>query len=125
MSEIKRVSVLLEGGEGERQAGHLEIECFSTRERMLRALKILMVCWLIAGVTVFIPIAHFFLVPGFLIGGPIAAYMRYKSAELPLGIEGVCPVCVEQIKMSVEASESLPMWKYCPACNASIKVQEN
>jgi len=45
--------------------GAVIIKSWSARERKLRAVKFLAGSWLIAIVTVFIPIAHFFLVPLF------------------------------------------------------------
>ena len=51
---------------------------YSPRERLLRALKILGIFWGLALLSVPILVAHFVLVPGFFLLGPVMAYRRYR-----------------------------------------------
>jgi len=63
----------------------------------------------VAGVTVFIPIAHFVLVPGFLVAGPILGWMRYRQDRAMLHVEGACPACNETMRVELDAGERLPL----------------
>ncbi len=122
MPEQQSRTVSLDNGQGGTIPGKILVTQFSSRERMTRALKVLGVCWLLAGVTVFIPIAHFFLVPGFLIAGPIAGVYRYRALEQIDGIEGECPACGRHVEIAAESGERLPLWKYCPECNGAVRI---
>src|SRR5262249_41873538 len=62
-------------------------------QRLVRALSILGGCWAAAIVSVFFPVAHFFLVPGFIVLGVVLAVLRSRERERLLGIHGVCPRC--------------------------------
>ena len=111
-------------GEGLKPAdGVLHYTVYDKSDRTKRALAALGLCWAAAGVTVFIPIAHFILVPGFFIAGPILAGVRYKQAEAKEKVEGTCPKCEGQISVSLEANDTLPKWTYCPSCDASIQLK--
>ena len=69
----------------------------SPSERMTRVLSALGVCWGIAAVTVFMPVAHFILVPTFLLLGIGLAVIRSREDVRLLGAHGRCPRCgVEQ-----------------------------
>jgi uncharacterized paraquat-inducible protein A len=69
----------------------------SPSERMTRVLTALGICWGIAAVTVFMPVAHFILVPTFLLLGIVLAVLRSREDVRLLGAHGRCPRCgVEQ-----------------------------
>lgn len=61
--------------------------------RITAALRILGLCWLIAAATVFVPLGHFFLVPAFLIAGPVLAAQKLVEARTLVGARGECPGC--------------------------------
>ncbi len=105
--------------------GVLHFTRFSSGDRMTRSLKVLSGCWFAAGVTVFIPIAHFILVPGFLIAGPVMAYFRYRVDRANENVAVQCPVCDESVTIEMEAADRLPLYTYCPKCNNSLQVAEN
>ncbi|HTK92013.1 MAG TPA: hypothetical protein VL948_17395 [Verrucomicrobiae bacterium] len=66
-------------------------------ERMTRVLSALGICWGIAAVAVFMPVAHFILVPTFLLLGIGLAVVRSREDVRLLGAHGRCPRCgVEQ-----------------------------
>ncbi len=103
--------------------GTLHVSVLTQHERTVRAAKIWGLCWVLAFVTLFIPIAHFVLVPGFLIAGPVMGYLRYRMAAVPQRVTGICPTNhEEEISIPVEATVKLPWWTYCPKCNASVQV---
>ncbi len=116
--------IIISNSEGEQTKGTLHYQVYSKQEQMGRAWKALGLFWGLAVVTVFIPIAHFFLVPGFLIAGPIVAYSRYRAVEAVERASGECPTCHEEMSVSLEASDKLPKWTYCSANNDPIQLAD-
>ncbi|NOY71866.1 MAG: hypothetical protein GXP14_05735 [Gammaproteobacteria bacterium] len=106
------------------QEGIFYFTRFSSTDRVGRALKILGICWLIAGVTVFIPLAHFVLVPGFFIAGPVMAIMRYKVDKAAEKVAVQCPECGQNVEIQMEAQDWPPLYTYCPECNTSVQLTE-
>ena len=104
--------------------GVLHSQAFDDRERKIRAAKIWGMMWLFAVLSLPIIIAHFVLVPGFLIAGPVMAYNRYRVQEIPDHVSGNCPAGKEEFTLQLESSDHLPMWTHCPTCNASLHLQE-
>lgn len=104
--------------------GTLYFTAYNPADRTTRAITALIVCWVIAGVTVFIPIAHFFLVPAFLIAGPIVGFSRYKQQDSKDRVEGTCPRHNGQITVKLENTDKLPKWTYCPECDGGIQFVE-
>lgn len=93
-------------------------------ERAWRALIVLGTCWLLAAVTVFIPLAHFVLVPGFLIAGPIVAYKRYGAQSVVMGGLATCPRCNASVRVKY-ATEDWPLSASCDACRAIVEVRRD
>ncbi len=102
--------------------GELSVMVLTSAERLQRSAGALLLCWLLAGITLFIPIAHFFLVPMFLIAGPVLFFMRYRVTELKQGVAGHCPECSQMVTFELEATDKLPKWTYCPSCNKSVHL---
>lgn len=104
--------------------GVLYLQAFDTKERKIRAAKTWALMWLLALLSLPIIIAHFILVPGFLIAGPVLAVRRYRVTEVPDHVSGNCPSGKEEFTLALEASDHLPMWSYCPVCNSSLQLLE-
>jgi len=104
--------------------GVLHLQAFDARERKIRAAKIWGLMWLFAVLSLPIIIAHFVLVPGFLIAGPVMAVKRYKVMEVPDHVSGNCPSGKEDFTLALEVSDHLPMWTHCPTCHASLQLLE-
>lgn len=69
---------------------------YSQNECLKKAFKALGICWLTAGVTVFIPIIHLVITPLALLAGPIAGlFVFIKVQKLPRLVEGsvICNHC--------------------------------
>lgn len=122
MSTTVQRTIRIENSENQSTSGKLHITTYSPQERMSRAIKILALLWAIAVATAFIPIAHFVLVPGFLIAGPIVAYRRYQMSEHPSSADGECPTCKQLSSIHLEPSDTLPMWTYCSASNDPVQL---
>ena len=87
--------------------------------RARRAALVLLVCWALALVSVFIVLAHFILVPGFLAGGLVLAYVRFRTARLVTRVHGVCPRC------GIEQDFDPPSWGRtvgCPRCKNQLTL---
>jgi hypothetical protein len=61
--------------------------------RLARALAALAACWAAAVVAVFIPVAHFLLVPALAIAGPVWACFRLRERQRLVRVRGTCPRC--------------------------------
>jgi len=72
------------------------IRSFDKPERMRRALKGLGTFWAAALGSVFIPVAHFLLVPSFLLYGIYTFFERLNADKIVVIAEGMCPDCGKQ-----------------------------
>ncbi len=122
MSESQSEPIVIKGNESATSVAELYTRTFSSGERMGRAGKILGICWLLAVVTAFIPIAHFVLVPLFLIAGPVLAVMKYKTETVMEKAHGVCPECTQTVDIELDPGDKLPKRTYCPACNKPLQL---
>lgn len=61
--------------------------------RIVRAALSLLALWVIAACCVFIPVAHFVLVPAFAMAGVVLAGFRIAEASSLMGAIGPCPRC--------------------------------
>jgi len=121
-TEITRIQ--LRDNDGKTADGKLYGIRYDPGDRIQRALLRLVLLWALAGVSLFIPLAHFVLVPGFLVAGPVVAILAYRSSQARDRAEGKCPVCGEEITIKLEARDEIPKWIYCPACNTALQITE-
>ena len=98
------------------------VQVYSEKEQKIRAIKTMLIFWLVAAVCVLIPVAHFLLVPGFFIVGIIKAIKLWHKAEDGLSAEGECPSCHQHIVFNLENNAELPQWRDCPECSESLKL---
>jgi len=123
MSQTKTESILFKNNNGDKSTqANLHTIVFDNKDSTWRAFKRLGLFWLLALASVPIIGAHWILVPGFFIGGPIAAVMVYKTKEAVEKATGVCPECGETIEVKMEPKDLLPQWTYCPKCNQSLHI---
>ena len=122
-SEVSEVQFV--DGDGKTADARLHTTVYDSGDRIRRALGRLTLLWAIAGVSLFIPLAHFVLVPGFLIAGPVVAMMVYRSEQARERTDGRCPVCEEEISIKMEARDEIPKWTYCPACNVALQITDS
>jgi hypothetical protein len=123
MTTMVERPIVLKSGDATGE-GVLHLQAFDTKERKIRAAKTWALMWLFAVLSLPIIIAHFVLVPGFLIAGPVLAVRRYRVTEVPDHVSGLCPSGKEDFTLKLEASDHLPMWSYCPVCNSSLQLLE-
>ena len=95
---------------------------YTQSDALKRALLRLGLFWLLALGSVPIIIAHWVLVPGFFIAGPVVAVMVYRTRESKDRAEGVCPSCNESVTVKLETKDTIPKWTYCPSCSNSLHI---
>ncbi len=113
--------VVLRAGE-KRSVGEVRVERWDRSARLLRAARRWGILWGIAVVSILVPVAHFVLVPAFLIAGPIGGLARYRERSAVLGGEGGCPSC--GARMSIDAHpDRWPFLEHCDACQRAVWVE--
>ena len=85
-------------------------------QRVARAVAALAACCVAAILAVFIPVAHFILVPGLLIAGLVLAFMRFRERQRFLRIHGVCPRCGLEQDFVPDGSTGGQPAAACPTC---------
>lgn len=94
-------------------------------ERMGRAAKGLLVYWALAAAGAFIPVAHLFLVPGFLIGGIVVGLRRSGEVATFEDVRGACPLCGVEGEFGVRGKFALPRETDCAGCGGRISVRSS
>ncbi len=106
-----------------RQGGTARIRTRDAAERGGRALRAAGVCVLLAAVSVLLPIAHFVLVPGFLIAAPIFATRRLREQASIVALSGTCPRCVEPRTFEAKGPFGRNVRTTCSTCSFAIDVE--
>ena len=102
--------------------GSAEVLSFNKGERWGRALKGLGLSWLVAAGTVFIPVAHFLLVPGFFFFGIDVFVSRVRTAEITTRIHGICPDCGAAQDFERGGKWVLPKSLACGECGRTLRA---
>jgi len=105
-------------------SGTLYFTSFTKPDRTKRAIIIWAICWGLAILSAPIILAHYILVPAFLIAGPIMAYFRLKQTTEMEKVDGHCPHHDGPFSLKIEKTDTLPKWAYCPECNKGIQILE-
>ena len=124
MPMIDNTSVHIKGNDGQVTSGSLQTTHYDHGECVKRALMKLGLFWLLALGSLPIIFAHWVLVPGFFIAGPWMAYRTFQVKYTHNHVQGLCPVCQEDVEIKLEAGDELPKWTYCPGCNAPLHLLE-
>ncbi len=119
---LYELQVVLSSSHGKTNPGVAIVQEFSQRERWKRAVKILGLLWGLCIVSVLIPIAHFVLVPSFLLAGPFVAIHIFKTKDMITGGTGACPSCGNVFSI-VKAPLKWPLTDLCEACQSSVSIQ--
>ena len=112
----------LTGFSGQPTEGTVMVQEFSRDERVRRALGALGKWWGIALLSVFIPVAHFILVPSFLLYGIWQFAQRLGTASLASGARGVCPDCHTEQTLELAGRWSVPQPVTCRNCHRGLRL---
>jgi len=89
-------------------------------ERVVRALGGLGLFWGLAGLGVFIPVAHFILVPTLLCAGVIVGALRAREDRSLVQVRGVCPRCGAEHEFKVGGRVARERTLACPDCHNNL-----
>jgi len=98
------------------------IRSFDKPERIRRALKGLATFWGAAIGSVFIPVAHFLLVPSFALYGAYTFFERLGAERVVVGAEGTCPDCGKPQKLEAGGRWRVPRNVACRYCQRSLRI---
>lgn len=124
MASSAQMAVLLKDGEGNDNDAILHYTTYSATDRTRRAIFALIGFWAAAAASLPIPIGHFVLVPGFLIAGPVVAFLRLRMSESKENVVGICPRHNGEVTIKLENTDKIPRYAYCPECQGSLKIEK-
>ena len=114
--------VLLRGYHGQPTSGSVTIRAFDRHERVRRALAGLGKWWGVAVLSVFIPVAHFVLVPSFLAYGVWQFFQRLGTVELVIDARGTCPDCGAGQALDLAPRWRAPQPVTCRQCHRGLQL---
>ena len=91
-------------------------------QRLARTLAGLGMFWGLALASVFIPVAHFVLVPTFVVGGIVMAVKRAREHRRLLRVRGACPRCgaVQDLQPGGRFVDGRSF--DCPKCHGNVTL---
>ena len=122
MSAIKNQPFLLNGYHGEPTSGSVTIREFNRNERVRRAFAGLAKWWGVAVVAVFIPVAHFVLVPSFLAYGAWQFFQRLGAGAVASDAHGTCPDCGAEQVLELASRWQAPQPVTCRHCHRGLQL---
>jgi len=114
-------ALTLSGYHGTPTPATLLVASFDRSQRLRRAVKGLAGFWGAMVVSVFIPIAHFVLVPSFLCIGVWQFLRRLKTGALVRGAHGRCPDCGAEQDFEL-GSRGFPQSVTCGSCHRGLTL---
>lgn len=97
---------------------------FDRAERLRRAAKGAGAAGAAALASVFIPVAHFILVPTFVALGLYLAWTRAQAEVVVAQARGACPDCGAEQDLDVHGRWSLPHRVACRACRRALTLRD-
>ena len=70
----------------------------------------------------FIPVAHFLLVPGFFLFGVHVFLSRMRTADVTTSIRGTCPDCATEQDFEMGGPWGLPRSLACAECGRTLRA---
>ncbi len=92
-------------------------------ERTFRTLSGVGMFWALAFGGLFIPVAHFFLVPAFVVAGIVMGIKRAREDRRLLGVRGACPRCGVEQRFPVGGRLFDGRGFDCPRCHNNLRVE--
>jgi hypothetical protein len=102
----------------------LRVALFDRAGRWRRAIKGLAAWWGMAVVGLFVPVAHFFLVPGFLLAGLIVFWRRRSMAEVIVAGQGRCPDCGADQTLDLPSRWAPDLALDCRECHRRLRLTQ-
>jgi hypothetical protein len=102
--------------------GTIEVKYFSRELRMEKAIKTGLICFAAAALCIFIPVAHFILVPSGLILAPLLALRQFRVTNAIVGASCRCAACGGELT-KLSSQERYPLYETCLACKRENLIQ--
>jgi hypothetical protein len=116
-----RRPLVLTGYHGPPTPAALLVASFDGRQRVRRAITGLGACWGAMVVSVFIPVAHFVLVPSWFVAGIWVFFRRLRTAQRVRGVHGRCPDCGTEQDFEL-GSTRFPQSVTCGSCHRGLTL---
>jgi hypothetical protein len=100
----------------------VEIAVLSPAERLKRAGLGFGALLAVAVIALPIPVVHFVLVPGAMLGAIVLGAVRLRQGEVFRSVGGSCPLCGTEQMFAVTGRFKLPRKLYCAACNGELRL---
>lgn len=113
-------AVQLEAG-GKSSQGTATLALYTEAEKTQRARKAFFLFLGLGFFSVFLPLAHFFLVPGFLLASPWAYRWAKKQRGLLQKLEAPCPFCTKPIHHAGGGLD-WPLRFVCSHCHEPVRA---
>jgi hypothetical protein len=102
--------------------GSCRVISFDRAARWRRAGTALAKWWGVAALSLFIPVAHAVLVPGFLGFGLYQFVRRVGARDLACDARGTCPDCGVEQALEVASRWQVPQDTTCAACHRGLTL---
>lgn len=109
-------------GDDKLTTGVAMVHLFGKNEKLMRAGKKLGLFWLIAVFCVFLPVVHFFLVPGFFLIGLFMFYRVMQTDGEVLSGKIPCPLCGKEVELGREFL-NWPLKEICQGCVRVLRIR--
>jgi len=115
-------TVVIKYSDSSPTSGEVEVQLHNKNQRLISCIKFWGICWLLAVVSIFLPILHFFLVPTFILAGPLVGLYKYGQKGTVLGGVGKCPACQADLKIE-KGNLKWPLEELCTSCRRAVKIE--
>lgn len=104
--------------------GEGTLDIWSADRAKKKGMMVWIGCWILAVLTIPIPLIHFGSVPTLLIFGPVAGRVVFKmfNGAIEASGSGSCPECTGPVSFSGRAA-TWPLQIDCPNCRAMVSVR--
>ncbi len=102
----------------------VEVVSYDRSARLKRSLTGLGILWGAAALSVLIPVAHFFLVPGLFSAGIVIFFHRLRTDRRPVTGRGTCPHCGTEQELDLLARWQLPQNLTCCHCQRTLSLHD-
>jgi len=117
-----RPALQLSGYRGRPTPAALVVATFDSGQRLRRAVTALLGFWGAMLVSVFVPGAHFVLVPSLFLVGVWQFARRLRTLELVRGVHGRCPDCGAEQDFELGPRVALPQDVRCHDCRRGLTL---
>ncbi len=121
--EVRAVPIHVKGFGAPPTDAVVDIAVLSGADRLKRAGSIMGMALVVALIALPIPLVHFILVPGALLGGFAIGGNRLTQSEIFQRAQGRCPFCGTDQVFSVMGRFRLPKDAHCVKCGRELSLE--